>query len=589
MSYWETIKQVRKSTDVPYLFQPTYPSTLQPSYSHPKIVCTISAVDYLYCRISSEQQRPGKMSQLEQLPMELLLGISDYLDPLSVASLGQTSRRLNGTLQRPLARAARQHALADEAEYRKRIRFREDGKGILTRKRTHGVPSQPLVQAIKRGQLNKVRNYLEAGVDPNAYDLDGCRMLSLAVRANDEPIVDLLLEHGANPALNDVCAPYASPVCDATKMSNEMVKKLISIGADYTQVSVIHDLAGRCSLDVIKLAVDKGADFGQTRTYGMTAIHQAAKNTDHPDVLQFLVGRYPELISSQSAGTFFWSAIYKGSPELVKILIIAGVDIAGDITALASLASRCSLDSVKAAIDKGADFSQINPDGRTMIHYAATNTDHPDVLQFLIGKYPELLSSQSTRGKTALWSALYEGNAELAEILITAGIDINLRDHAGRTVLHAALEFSHRAAHRSMEYVGREIVEKCLSIATALLEHGIQVGIPDRRGLTELHHAVSQNDHYWLRKRMPGVVHLLVSRSTVDVNALGPGGLAPLHLAAKAGWLEVVRILVEQGNADITETDNVRRAPARLARLALDSPAVLKYLLRKAANRSSSI
>lgn len=107
-----------------------------------------------------------------------------------------------------------------------------------------------------------------------------------------------------------------------------------------------------------------------------------------------------------------------------------------------------------------------------------------------------------------------------------------------------------------MEYVGREIVEKCLSIATALLEHGIQVGIPDRRGLTELHHAVSQNDHYWLRKRMPGVVHLLVSRSTVDVNALGPGGLAPLHLAAKAGWLEVVRILVEQGNADITETDN---------------------------------
>lgn len=175
------------------------------------------------------------MSQLEQLPMELLLGISDYLDPLSVASLGQTSRRLNGTLQRPLARAARQHALADEAEYKKRIRFREDGKGILTRKRTHGVPSQPLVQAIKRGQLNKVRNYLEAGVDPNAYDLDGCRMLSLAVRANDEPIVDLLLEHGANPALNDVCAPYASPVCDATKMSNEMVKKLISIGADYTQ------------------------------------------------------------------------------------------------------------------------------------------------------------------------------------------------------------------------------------------------------------------------------------------------------------------------------------------------------------------
>ncbi|GIK00210.1 hypothetical protein Aspvir_004230 [Aspergillus viridinutans] len=526
------------------------------------------------------------MPQLEQLPMELLLEISDHLDPLSVASLGQTSRRLNGTLQRPLARAAKQYALAEEAEYKERITFREDGKGILTRKRTQRMPSQPLVQAIRRHQVNKVRNYLEAGVDPNAYDLDGHRMLSLAVRAKNEPIVDLLLEHGANPALNDVCAPYTSPVLDAIELGDDMVKKLISIGADYTQVRVIHALAGRCSLDVIKLAIDKGADFRQTSLDGRTAIHHAATNANHPDVLEFLVGKYPELLSTQAARTFLWSAIYNGCAELVKTLITAGVDIAGDTTVHATLASRCSLDVVKAAIEKGADFGQISPDGRTMMHYAATNTDHPDVLEFLTEKYPELLSSQSTMGKTALWSALYEGSAELAKILITAGIDINVRDHAGKTALHAALEFSHQAFYQSMEYVGREIAERSLSIATVLLEHGIQVGIPDQRGLTELHHAVRQNGHYWLQKRMPSIVRLLLSRNTVDVNALGPGGLTPLHLAAEVGWLKVVRILVEEGNADVTETDNCGKAPAHLAQ---KSPAVLKYLLRRAANRSSVV
>ncbi|GFF27806.1 serine/threonine-protein phosphatase 6 regulatory ankyrin repeat subunit B [Aspergillus udagawae] len=492
------------------------------------------------------------MPQLEQLPMELLLAITDHLDPLSVASLGQTSRRLNGTLQRLLARAAKQYALADEAEYKQRITFHEDGKGIRTRKRTHRVPSQPLVQAIRRHQLNKVRNYLEAGVDPNAYDLDGHRMLSLAVRAKDEPTVDLLLEHGANPALNDVCAPYNSPVLEAIKMGDDIVKKLISMGADYTQARVTHALAGRCSLDVIKLTIDKGADFGQPSFDGRTAIHHAATNVNHPDVLEFLVEQYPALLSSQSARTFLWSAIYNGSAELVKTLITAGVDIAGDTPIHSTLASCCSLDVIKAAIDKGADFGQISPDGRTIIHYAATNTNHPDVLKFLIGKYPELLSSQSTRGKTALWSALYEGSAELAKILITAGIDINIRDHAGKTALHAP-----------WNSVIRRFTNQW-----------------------KLHHAVRQNGHYWLHKSMPSIVRLLLSRSTVDVNALGPGGLTPLHLAAKVGWLKVVRILVEEGNADVTETDNYGKVPAHLA---LESPAVLKYLLRRAANRSSVI
>jgi ankyrin repeat protein len=609
---------------------------------------------------------------LDQLPMEMILAISNHLDPLSVAKLSQTSGRLNGTLQRPLARAAKQYALPDEAEYKQRIIFDEEGKGTRSLKRTYSLPPQRLVHAICHHQFNKVKNFLEAGVDPNAYDLDGQRMLSLAIRvAKDEPIMDLLLEHGANPALNDVCWPYTSPVVDATSMGNEVVKKLISIGADYTDARVIHALAGRCSLeviklaidkgadcrllsqnhrtvihhaainadhpdvlgflvekypdlltpqvvrtavwltiykgsaeliktliaagiditrdttlhaalanrcslDVIKLAIDKGADFGQISFDGKTMIHHAATNINHPDVLGFLIQRYPELLSPQTVRTALWLTIYKGSAELVKILLAASlINITEDANLHAALASRCSLDVIRLAIYKGADFRRINPDGKTMIHYAAMNTEHPDVLRLLIAIYPELLSSQTASGKTALWSALYEGSAELASILITAGIDIDARDATGKTALHAALEFSEQANNQTTESASREIVERSLSIATALLEHGIQVGIPDQWGMTELHHAVRQNSGHWLHQGMPSIVRLLLSRRTVDVNALGPGGLTPLHLAARAGWLKVVRILVEEGDADVNEIDNHGVTPADLA---WEFPDVFAYL-----------
>ena len=166
-----------------------------------------------------------------------------------------------------------------------------------------------------------------------------------------------------------------------------------------------------------------------------------------------------------------------------------------------------------------------------------------------------LLSSGDTNvkdvdefGHTALHYCYRD--VRIAELLISNGADIYARDSSGCIPLMAILKGQYRA----------EKSEKIIRFLLLNDRHNKMVQSVDEDGETPLHKAVIGNEI--------AVIRLLL-RAGADVNARNYYGNTPLHKGAflcnDAEDFEVLRILLEEGNADTTVRNNEGLTPAGVA------------------------
>ncbi|KAM6183960.1 cyclin-dependent kinase 4 inhibitor B [Erethizon dorsatum] len=89
--------------------------------------------------------------------------------------------------------------------------MREEDKGVLG----GGGGDADLANAAARGQVEKVRQLLDAGADPNAVNRFGRRPIQVMMMGS-APVAELLLLHGAEPNCADP-ATLTRPVHDAAR------------------------------------------------------------------------------------------------------------------------------------------------------------------------------------------------------------------------------------------------------------------------------------------------------------------------------------------------------------------------------------
>ena len=312
----------------------------------------------------------------------------------------------------------------------------------------------------------------------------------------------------------------------------------------------------------VRTLLAAGADPDATYGDGTTALHWAAHRDAHAMVVDLLTAGADANAGDDHGVTPLSLASLNGNRLVVDALLAAGADpnaprTSGE-TPLMTAARVGGLDVVRSLIAAGADPNAREATlGQTALMLAVAE-NHTPVARLLL-ETGAAASARSTNRFTPLLFAAQQGNVEAADLLLSAGADVNESAPDGiggntnarsryvpdtdAAALLVAIDSGHaelarfllaRGADPDHDGAGRTalhaaVQRKMPEVVAALLEHGAD---PDPR----------------LTKRLP-----FVSRRITQGHGLSPSniGATPFFLAASYNDLESMKLLVE-GGADPT-------------------------------------
>ncbi|RBA10433.1 hypothetical protein FPRO05_05022 [Fusarium proliferatum] len=420
----------------------------------------------------------------------------------------------------------------------------------------------PFVFAAYYGLTDTVAHLIGEG-SFNMYDRASANSTPLywACISGKKDTVELLVDNGAE--INVRCHLGQAPLHISVESGeNEITEFLISKGAD---VSVVDDY-GRTALTIASMSgntevarqlIDSGADISHKTTNGFTPFSMASSR-GHVELVKLLIQRGADInqVAANGYSPLFMAVCYDDS-ELIELLIDEGAELdeiqfEGQMFSLLDVAAgKGFLNSVKALINKGVEPTRSKP-----LFFAASYGAYRGFSSYFeVKKAPAWLEPRRLRYRQVLEVLLQSGAnvntsdvcglsplhrhsvsgfIEIAEILIQKSAGLNMKSVAGETPLHCASRNGH------------------LRVTQLLVQHGADVASKDNRGRTPLHYAcISGNLE---------VVNLIIGSShTQTLDEADHWGSTPLSLAARFGWIDIIKTLLDTGTVEVESSDKFSR------------------------------
>jgi cytohesin len=485
--------------------------------------------------------------------------------------------------------------------------------------------NRQLRTAVSRRDIEQVQSLISKGADVNARGSMGKRTplqeAAGAFSVKSKKIVELLIDNGADVSAKTVFGETLLEL-PRGRFRREVAEVLIARGADVnarneeTGQTPLHAVARGGMSDLAELYISKGADVNAKANGGATPLGVAAAY-GQKEVGDLLVAKGATVSSLNVAAftgdldkikSFIGDGVnakglsrlapihFVTSREGAEFLIANGADVnaktSSGETALHRVARGGHKDVVEVLIANGADVSATTPDGQTALH-AAARRGHADVAGLLIDKGANVNAQDNNEitpnaggwtigtrrgsedGVTPLHYAVFLRHADVVELLIAKGADVNAAPGAGMSPLQMAKKQKNTEVVRLLEEhgAGERPVARTESPQVRAAANPIPASRPypvdDQEGMLpprsrptrgrssdSLNQASVEGD--------VARVKALLDEGT-DVNAKNSRmGYTALHGAARNGHKEVVELLLANG-ADINARENQSKTPLFLA------------------------
>jgi uncharacterized protein len=290
--------------------------------------------------------------------------------------------------------------------------------------------NQSLFEALRQGDVAKVKAAIDNGGDVNSRDADGNTLLMHAAVYATAADLEFLLSHGVevNAANKAGHTALMRAMPDLAK-----IKLLVEHGANVNAVAsggntpLLLAAHIRSAEEVVRYLIRKGADLKAVSGTGSDAVMLAAA--------QGASGNLKVLLDAGASGAAVSNLRF--APRPGTVFDQATVDRLkkrfDGATALMSGAKAGCEACVKLLLDHGAD-ARVKPEaGVTALHYAAYRGSLSMVKLLLAAGAP--VNTMDDRGLTPLMMAANSRNKnpEVVRLLLDRGADVEAKDEFGRT------------------------------------------------------------------------------------------------------------------------------------------------------------
>jgi ankyrin repeat protein/beta-lactamase regulating signal transducer with metallopeptidase domain len=303
------------------------------------------------------------------------------------------------------------------------------------------------------GDLAKVKSFIEQGISVNTQD-EYWPALHAAAASGQREVAEFLINNGASVNAQAVGQYGETPLHSAARGgSREVTELLMSKGAtidasDNYGMTALYRAALTGDADIVKLLIDHGADVNAQDTYGRRPLELAAW-ADSDEVIKLLIDK--GAVVSKDDMPLAWACM-NGHKDLAELLIKKGANVNskswGNAVSLETIlsgfmdlqqkADRPRFLAILALLfDNGADPNAKDRWDWSLLHYACFYAcGETDLPRLLLDKGANPNAIETERGRTPLHIVVgHCDDKAVAQLLLSSGADVNIKDYYGRTPL----------------------------------------------------------------------------------------------------------------------------------------------------------